>query len=203
MRREKSAVAVSCLLLVATIAVAIGIARGATTAAKPAAERYLHVKVDGGTKGESVNVNVPLSMAVKILPTINHGDLHNGRVTISNADINDVDLHAILDAVRTAPDNEFVTVKSSEQDVRVAKSNGNLIIHVRDSRKESGKSGQKVDITVPMKVVDALFSTAKQNELDVAAAIRALGEAGETVLVTVQDAEQNVKIWIDSKSGAE
>ena len=203
MRREKPAVAVSCLLLLATIAVAIGIARGATTAAAPAAERYLHVKVDGGTKGESVNVNVPLSMAVKILPTINHGDLHNGRVTISNADINDVDLHAILDAVRTAPDNEFVTVKSKEQDVRVAKSNGNLIIHVRDSRKESGKNGQKVDITVPMKVVDALFSTAKQNELDVAAAIRALGEAGETVLVTVQDAEQNVKIWIDSKSGAE
>lgn len=203
MRREKPAVAVSCLLLVATIAVAIGIARGATTAAKPAAERYLHVKVDGGTKGESVNVNVPLSMAVKILPTINHGDLHNGRVTISGADINDVDLHAILDAVRTAPDNEFVTVKSSEQDVRVAKSNGNLIIHVRGSGKEGGKGGQKVDVTVPMKVVDALFSTAKQNELDVAAAIRALGEAGETVLVTVQDAEQNVKIWIDSKSAAE
>jgi hypothetical protein len=203
MRRERPAIAVSCLLLVATIAVAIGIARGATTAGAPAAERYLHVKVDGGAKGESVNVNVPLSMAVKILPTINHGDLHNGRVTISSADINDVDLHAILDAVRTAPDNEFVTVKSSEQDVRVAKSNGNLIIHVRDSGKESGKSGQKVDITVPMKVVDALFSTAKQNELDVAAAIRALGEAGETVLVTVQDAEQSVKIWIDSKSGAE
>lgn len=204
MRRGSPAVTVSCLLLAATIVVAIGIAKGATTAAaKPAAERYLHVKVDGGTKGESVNVNVPLSMAIKILPTINHGELHNGRVTISNADINDVDVRAILDAVRTAPDNEFVTVKSSEQDVRVAKSNGNLIIHVRDSGKDSGKSGQKVDVTVPMKVVDALFSTAKQNELDVAAAIRALGEAGETVLVTVQDAEQNVRIWIDSKSAAE
>jgi hypothetical protein len=204
MRRGSPAVTVSCLLLVATIAVAIGIAKGATTAAaKPAAERYLHVKVDGGTKGESVNVNVPLSMAIKILPTINHGELHNGRITISSADINDVDVRAILDAVRTAPDNEFVTVKSSEQDVRVAKSNGNLIIHVRDSGKDSGKSGQKVDVTVPMKVVDALFSTAKQNELDVAAAIRALGEAGETVLVTVQDAEQNVRIWIDSKSAAE
>ena len=173
MRRGSPAVAVSCLLLVATIAVAIGIAKGATTAAaEPTAERYLHVKVDGGTKGESVNVNVPLSMAIKILPTINHGELHNGRITISSADINDVDVRAILDAVRTEPDNEFVTVKSSEQDVRVAKSNGNLIIHVRDSGKDSGKSGQKVDVTVPMKVVDALFSTAKQNELDVAAAIR-------------------------------
>jgi hypothetical protein len=204
MRRGSSAVTVSCLLLAATIAVAIGIAKGATTGAgKAASERYLHVKVDGGTKGESVNVNVPLSMAIKILPTINHGELHNGRITISSADINDVDVRAILDAVRTAPDNEFVTVKSSEQDVRVAKSNGNLIIHVRDSGKDSGKSGQKVDVTVPMKVVDALFSTAKQNELDVAAAIRALGEAGETVLVTVQDAEQNVRIWIDSKSAAE
>jgi hypothetical protein len=204
MRRGSSAVTVSCLLLAATIAVAIGIAKGATTGAgKAASERYLHVKVDGGTKGESVNVNVPLSMAIKILPTINHGELHNGRITISSADNNDVDVRAILDAVRTAPDNEFVTVKSSEQDVRVAKSNGNLIIHVRDSGKDSGKSGQKVDVTVPMKVVDALFSTAKQNELDVAAAIRALGEAGETVLVTVQDAEQNVRIWIDSKSAAE
>jgi len=205
MQRGKHAVTVCYLLLAATIAVAIGAATVAAKAhAAPAAtERYLHVKVDGGEKGESVNVNVPLSMALKILPTVNHGDLHNGRVTISNANIDDVDIRAILDAVRTASDNEFVTVKSNEQDVRVAKSNGNLIIHVRDLDKHNGKGEQKVDVTVPMKVVDALFSTAKQNELDIAAAIRALGEAGETVLVTVKDAEQNVKIWIDSKSGAE
>lgn len=197
MRRTIRAVTVSCLLAVALVAVTVRTARSATT------ERYLHVRVDGGAKGESVNVNVPLSMAAKILPTINHGDLHNGRVTISKADINDVDVRAILDAVRTAPDNEFVTVKSSDNDVRVSKSNGNLIIHVRDTGKDSGKGGQKVDVVVPMKVVDALFSTAKQNELDVAAALRALGEAGETVLVTVQDAEQTVKIWIDSKGSAE
>jgi hypothetical protein len=201
MRKLSVTVAFSCLLLVATIGVAV---KAATGAAKPAiTERYLHVKVNGGEKGESVNVNLPLSLAEKILPTINHGDLHNGRVTISHADINDVDVRAILDAIRTAPDNEFVTVKSNEQDVRVAKMNGNLVVHVRGSGKDSQKGGQKVDITVPMKVVDALFSTAKQNELDVAAAIRALGEAGETVLVTVQDAEQTVKIWIDSKSAAE
>jgi hypothetical protein len=190
---------VVCSLLAVTVAIGASLspARAATT------ERYLHVKVNGGEKGDSVNVNVPLSLAEKILPTINHGELHHGRISISSADINDVDLRAILDAIRTAPDNEFVSVKSDEQDVRVAKMNGNLIVHVRDSGKEGGKSGQKVDITVPMKVVDALFSTAKQNELDVAAAIRALGEAGETVLVTVQDAEQSVKIWIDSKSAAE
>jgi len=197
MRKTIQVVAVSCLLAAALVTVTMRTARSAT------AERYLHVRVDGGAKGESVNVNVPLSMAAKILPTINHGDLHNGRVTISSSDLNDIDVRAILNAIRTAPDNEFVTVKSNENDVRVAKSNGNLIIHVRDTGKDAGKNGQKVDVTIPMKVVDALFSTAKNNELDVAAALQALGDAGETMLVTVQDAEQNVKIWIDSKGSTE
>ena len=94
MRKGMQAVTISCALLVATIAVAITVAKGATaTPAKAAAtERYLHVRVDGGAKGESVNVNVPLSLAEKILPTINHGELHQGRITISSAEINDVDI---------------------------------------------------------------------------------------------------------------
>ncbi len=160
------------------------------------AERYLHIKVDDPSKGESVNVNVPLSMAEKILPTVNKGSLHNGHVTIGKADLNDVDVRAILDALRTAQDNEFVTVKEKDQEVRVAKSNGNLIVHVRDA----GKDGQKVDVTVPMKVVDALLSTAKENELDVAAALHALSDAGDALLVTVQDATQHVRIWVDSRN---
>ena len=165
------------------------------------AERYLHVKVDDAAKGESVNVNVPLSMATAILPTINKGNLHNGHVTIGETDFNGVDVRAILEAIRNAPDNEFVTVKEKDQDVRVAKLNGNLIVHVLDKRKD--KDGQKVDVTIPMKVVDALFATTKDNELDVAAAIRALSDAGDAVLVTVQDATEHVRIWIDSHSSSE
>jgi hypothetical protein len=170
-----------------------------TAMATPATERYLHVKVDDGSKGESVNVNLPLSMAAAILPTVNKGTLHNGHVTIGEADFNGVDVRALLDAIRTAPDNEFVTVKEKDQDVRVAKSNGNLIVHVLDK----GKDGEKVDVTIPMKVVDALFSAVKNNELDVAAAIRALSDAGDAVLVTVQDATEHVRIWIDSHSASE
>lgn len=180
-------------------------ALAATVATAPAAlagpgERYLHVKVEDTAKGESVNVNVPLSMAEKILPTVNKGELHNGRVRIGSADINDVDIRALLDAVRTAPDNEFVTVKQKDQDVRIAKSNGNIVIHVRDGN----KGGQKVDITVPMKVVDALLSGTKEtNELDISAAIRALSDAGDAMLITVEDATEHVRIWVDSKNGSE
>lgn len=174
----------------------------------PSTERYIHVKVEDAEKGESVNVNLPLSMAVRILPTINHGDLHNGRVTIHDADIDGVDIRAMLDAIRTAEDNEFVTVKQKDQEVRVAKSKGNLVVHVVDKgtkdEGEGDKHGpQNVEVTVPMKVVDALISTTKNNELDVAAALRALADAGDSVLVTVQDASQHIRVWVDSHSSSE
>ena len=181
------------------ICVLAGMVATAPAAIAGPAERYLHVKVEDASKGESVNVNVPLSMAEKILPTINKGDMHNGHVKIGHADMDDVDIRALLDAVRTAPDNEFVTVKEKDQDVRVAKSNGNLVVHVRDGN----KGGQKVDVTVPMKVVDALLSTTKDNELDVSAAIKALSDAGDSLLVTVEDASQHVRIWVDSKGSQE
>jgi hypothetical protein len=188
-------IAVFCLLAAALLA-------SAAVMAAPG-DRYLHVKVDDADKGESVNINLPLSIAEKILPTVNKGHLHAGTVSISDADIEGVDIKAILDAIRTAPDNEFITVKEKDQDVRVAKSNGNLLIHVRDNSDGKDKRGQKVEITVPMKVVDALFSTAKQNELDISAAIRALDGAGEMLLVSVEDASQHVKIWVDSRSSTE
>ena len=161
-------------------------------------ERWIHIKVDDTTKGELVRVNVPLSFAEKVLPTINHGELREGKVHISHANIDDVDLHALLDAIRTAPDNEFVTVQSKDEDVRVAKSNGNLVVHVLDKREKD----KKVDITMPMTVVDALFKSGT-NDLDLVAAVRVMRELGDTTLVTIHDATQNVRIWIDSHNTSE
>jgi len=193
MRTRLHRLTVLCLLAMGTL-----IAAATAIAAGP--ERYLHVKVEDGEKGESVNVNVPLSMAEKILPTINNGDLHQGRVTIHNTDVNGVDIRAILDAVRNAPDNEFVTIKEKGKDsVRVAKSGGNIVVHVKDHDSKD----QQVDVTVPMKVVDALFTTAKNDELDIVSALRALSDAGDILLVTVQDAQQKVRVWVDSRSTAE
>jgi hypothetical protein len=192
MRKGLQRAGVLCLLATGALAAATAAMAGTT-------ERYLHVKVDDAKNGESVNVNVPLSMAEKILPAVDKGNFHQGKITIGEAEMNGVDLRAVLDAIRTAPDNEFVSVKQKDQDVRVAKSNGNIIIHVKNNKDD----GEKVDVTVPMKVVDALFSTAKKDELDVAAAIRALSDAGDILIVTVQDASQHVRVWVDSKSTSE
>jgi hypothetical protein len=192
MRKTTQVVGVFCLMAASVTGMA-----ASAMAAPP--ERYLHVKVEDTKEGESVNVNLPLSIAEKLLPTVNKGNLHDGRVTIGSADLNGIDVKGLLDAIRSAPDNEFVTVKQKDQDVRIAKSNGNLVVHVRSSEGEK----ENVDIIVPLKVVDALFSTAKDNELDVAAAIRALSDAGDALLITVQGASQHVRIWIDSRTNGE
>jgi hypothetical protein len=164
-------------------------------------EQWIHVRVENkDSGGETVRVNVPVEMAAKVLPAIHNKNLKDGRVHIQNSHMDDVDFKALLDAVRTAKDGEYVTVQSNENNVRVAKSGGYLYLNVTD--KEHGKKGEagtKVEVQVPMKVVDALFSAGK-DELDVVAALRALSSHGDVELVTVKDNENLVRVWIDSKN---
>jgi hypothetical protein len=176
--------------LVALLAFSLaGVARAET------AERWFHVKVDGHTTSETVRVNVPLSLAEAVLPAIDRGKFHNGRISCNGIDLRGVDLRAILAALEGAPNNEFVTVQAPDQDVRVAKQGGNFVVHVLDHH----RAGQQVDVTVPMTVVRALVSGAN-DELNLTAAIHALKAAGDTALVTVHDGEEDVRIWIDSRS---
>ena len=180
-------------------------------------DQWIHVRVENKDEGgETVRVNVPVDMAVKILPAINHDRLHEGKVRIDNSHMDDVDLRTILDAVRSSKDGEYVTVQGHENDVRVAKSGGYLLIHVTDKNHASheaksvegkerhARSGKesKVEVKVPMKVVDALLSAGK-NELDVVAALHALSSFGDTDLVPVKDYENTVRIWVDSKNIAD
>lgn len=172
----------------------------ATTSAPK--DRWLHVRVvssDG--KGETVRVNVPLELAEAVLPAVNHDRLHDGKVKIDCAHMNDVDLKTLVEAVHNAKDGEYVTVQGRENDVRVAKQNNYLIVHVLD--KSNGKArNSQVEIKVPMKVVDALFSAGK-DELDLVAALRALSSQGDMELVSVKDTDNTVRVWLDSKNVTE
>ncbi len=174
-------------------------AQSATSVSK---DRWLHIRViSSDDKGETVRVNVPLELAEKALPAIHKERIHDGKVRIDNAHMDDVDLRALVDAIRTTKDGEFVTLQSNDCDVRVAKQDNHLIIHVVDKgvhEKGEAKKSQ-VEIKVPMKVVDALFSAGK-DELDLVAALHALAAQGDTELVSVKDHENTVRIWLDSKN---
>jgi len=185
-----------------------GLAQTSSTHAKTApstssekGERWLHVRVictDG--KGDTVRVNVPLELAEKVLPAVHHDRLHNGKVKIDNSDIaNDVDLRALVEAIRSAKEGEYVTVQGNDNDVRVAKEGNHLIVHVVD---KGGSKKSQVEVKVPMKVVEALLSAGK-DELDLVAALHALSTQGDVELVSVKDSENTVKVWLDSKNVAD
>jgi len=179
-------------LLLASTAAQVPIAAGrAAQGTQP--DRWLHVRVDNQeAKGELVRINLPLSFAEKVLPTIKHDKLRNGKITVDQA--NGVDLRALLEAVRTTKDGEFITVQGTTGDVRVAKQGGYLLVHARENKDGSKK---RVEVRVPLTVVDALLS-AGNNELDLVAGLRAL--QGDTELVTVKDEKSTVRIWLDSRS---
>ena len=214
----------------ALVAVGAALLFGAATQASPATtnDRWLHVRVvSADNKGETVSVNIPLEVAEKILPTINKNQLHGGKVTIDKFDADGIDVRALMEAVRTSKDGEFVTVNSKDGDVRVAKQNGYMLVHVTDSSgkhhvrmhhhgsdidandKDSvdakeAKDTKEVKVThvevkIPLSVVDALFSAGK-DELDLVAGLKMLSTQGDQELVSVKDEENTVRVWIDSKN---
>ena len=205
------------VLAAATLLASAAIAQDTTSSSSGKAEQWIHVRVESKEDhGETVRVNVPVDMAAKVLPAINKNNLHDGKVRIDSMHTGDVDLRVILDAVRSSRDGEYVTVQNKENDVRVAKSAGYLYIHVTDKsegkkaaakdEKTGAKTGtaheSRVEIKVPMKVVDALFSAGK-DELDLVAALKVLSAHGDTELVTVKDSENTVRVWVDSKNVAD
>jgi len=188
-----------CLLSATVVLAGAAAAIGQSGSAK---DRWLHVRViNSDNKGETVRVNIPLELAENVLPTINKSHLHNGKVTIDQAHMNDVDVHALLNAIRTAKDGEYVTVQGTDQDVRVAKEGGRLLVHVKDN-KGSKSNKSNVDIQIPMHVIDALFSAGK-DELDIVAGLHALALQGDTELVSVKSEDSTVRVWMDSKNSSD
>ncbi len=184
-------------LVLALLAVAVILAPLGARAASN--DRWLHVRVvKTGERGESVRVNVPLAVAEKVLPAITAHEMEGGRLKIHDAHIEGIDIRAILEAVRTLGDGEFVTVESNDENIRVAKQGGYIIAKVDDRK---GKA-QRVDVKIPFTVIDALLS-GPPDELNILAAVQALGAGGDDVLVTVESDDESVRVWVDSKASAE
>ena len=157
--------------------------------------RYLHIRVSNPASHELVRVNVPLTLAEKVIPAINHGQLRDGKVQIGDFRADNVNIHAILEALKSAPEGNFVTVQETGSDVRVAKERGQLVVHVSDK-----KSDENVDVTIPWEVAQALISDTNEDQLNVEAAVKALENTGDISLVRVSGRDENVRVWIDSRN---
>ena len=158
------------------------------------ADKWLHVRVEEhGSRGEKVSVNVPLELVARMLPLISIDELQHGKLNLDD-DLEGIDLRALAAALRDAPDADFVTVESENESVRVAKEGEFLVVRVQEQGRHSD---EKVRVRMPLAVVDALFGGAP-HELDLVAALEALGEYSDGALVDVESDDGTVRVWIDS-----
>ena len=182
---------------VAKLVLLAAVLLAATLVFAAAMPRYLHVRVSNLATHEVVRVNLPLTLAEKVIPAINHGKLRDGKVQVGDFSANGVNVHAIVDALKTAPEGEFITVEDDENNVRVAKEHGQMVVHVVDK-----KGNENVDVTIPWEVAQALISETSEDQLNLAAGIKALENVADTTLVRVTGRE-NVRVWVDSRSTEE
>lgn len=172
----------------------------AAIASKPEpSTHWIHVKVDQrAPEVETVRINLPVRLAAEILPMIKDGQMHGGFVRLDSLGTHgDVDLKGMLAAIKDAEDGEYVTVDSPDEKVRIHKRDGLLLINVQEFQPEP----QTVEVKVRMDVLEAMLS-GPPGELNVSAALAVLG-SDEAELVTVQEQDETVRIWVDRKPTAD
>lgn len=161
-------------------------------AATPAVAQglWLHVKVDNSGSSEKVTVNLPLSLIEKALPMIPQDAIESSRIVLEKQEIDINDLRALWAEVQSHPDFTLVNVEGTDENVQVKKAGEYLRVEVRE-----GEEGN-VDVRIPTRVVEALLS-GEGDQLNLVAALEALAAHGQGELVTVNEDNEKVRIWID------
>lgn len=171
--------------------------------AAQASDRWLHVTVDGDD--EQVDVNIPLGLVRAMLPMIEAEGIRHGRIDLGHElgheaidGLGGMDLAELVAALRDTPDTTFVKVRDGNDNVRVAKEDGYLLVDVDEDR---GR-GDNVRVRLPIAIVEALVVDTR-GEIDLVAALDALERYDGEPLVTVDSDDEQIRIWIDSNSSSD
>lgn len=151
------------------------------------ADRWLHVRVLDGE--DKVSVNLPVDLVAAVLSSIEHENLHKGQIVIEDMDVDRELVTAILKAAVESEDGEFVKVEEGDDaSVSVRKQGDTLYVEVDEDY-------EKVRVQVPLEVVRAMLG-GEGDALDIVEALEALGD--DTTLVTIDDGDATVRVWVDS-----
>lgn len=184
-------------MLKKTLAIAI-LALGLGTAGASAAQNeklWIHIQVKDGKDG-NVSINLPITMVEKMAGSLTTDGKGDSKLRFNDEELTVTELRDMWNDLRQQPDATFITVDDTHSKVRVAKKGGYLIVRAREDK---GGRDEDVEMKIPGTVVDALLS-APGDQLDVAAAMRALARHGEGELMTVTGEGETVRIWVDSTS---
>jgi hypothetical protein len=154
-------------------------------------EPWFHLEVkENKTEPEYVKVNLPLAMVDVALNIAKDKKFSKGRFKFDSNEISVADLKRIWTEVKKSGNAEFVTVEKRDETVRVAKDGNYMLVKVTEHK------NHKVDLRVPVPVVDALLAS-EGDELDLKAALLAMQKLSVGDILTVNDNNTQVRIWVD------
>ena len=152
---------------------------------------WFHVEVkENKTEPKYVKVNLPLSMVDVALNVIQDKKLNKGKFKLPTDDVSIADMRKIWSELKKTGNAEFVTVQQKNETVRVAKDGNYVVVKITENKK------QKVDLRVPVSVVDALLA-GSGDELDIKGALLAMQKQNAGEILTVNDNDTQVRVWID------
>ena len=162
------------------------------------ASNWIHVEVteDGGET--MVKAQFPVSMVEVALGIAEDEIAESGALRLDDADITVEELRAMWIELREAGDAEFVNIKeTSGEHVSVYRKGDFVHVDVEDRSSYSDRE-EKVNIKVPVSVIDKLFE-GEGEELNLRAALAELERAAHGQVISVMDGDTEVKVWIDDE----
>jgi hypothetical protein len=152
---------------------------------------WFHVEVkENRAEPEYVKVNLPMSMVDVALNAIKDKKFYRGHLKLPTDDISVADMRKIWSELKKAGNAEFVTVQQKNETVHVAKEGNYILVKITEGKKP------KVDLKVPVGVVDALLA-GSGDEVDIKGALVAMQKQNAGEILTMNDNETQVRIWID------
>ncbi len=152
---------------------------------------WLHLEVKEN-KGEPVlvKVNLPVSLIDVALDVVKEERIRHGKFTLEHTEITVADMKEIWNELKKAGNAEFVAVEKRNETVRISREGEFVLVKVTE------KKETKVDLKIPVSVVDALLE-GPGDELNLKAAVAAMQLKKVGDILTVNADNTQVRLWID------
>ena len=164
---------------------------GAPTLAAGKSVIWMRVEVnDQGGEHTKVKINLPLSLIEVVVDSIDRGDF----MAEIEQEHPSLDIPKLWREIRKMEGEEFVTIQSDKENVRVWKDSEFFRINVR----QEGQTEPNVEVKLPLAVMDYLFET-DGKELSFENLVEKLRGHLPLTVVQVKHEDEHVKIWLEEE----
>jgi len=152
---------------------------------------WMRVEVlDQGGEHTKVKINLPLSLIEVVVDSIDKRDfmaeIEEGHPSL--------DIPKLWKEIRKMDAQEFVTVESDKENVRVWKDDEFFRVNI----KEEGHSEPNVEVKLPLVVMDYLFETSGK-QLKFEELVDKLRGHLPLTVVEVQHEDEHIKVWLEEE----